>query len=365
MTINIIQDNTRQESLGANGANLIHSLSELAQTPGNTVTLRGNISSLIAYEDDVDYLNTEYGPDFIVNTTTKYVFFEDDNAQRLCAKYFGDGIGCTRQQLASANVDKYVDGTKFADAIAGANIAKFNEFKYFTSVTNIPYGMFTNARTIGELTLPPTVTTISSYGFSSTGADSLQSGCVLHGTENVTTVQEYGLNAAKGYTLNFNIYSGRYINNGYGQSEIKNCINEYIILPHINILNLTSSSTFQLNCLRNTTTLVVREDFVCDNLEVKGYGNNGYSIPPNNSIVNLCFLSQNPPYQSINVWFGPNNIYVPDSAISNYSIQGRTISGLSTFANILEKNKDILLEAGCTITGSGLGSYIVKAPGES
>lgn len=33
MTINITQDNTRQESLGANGANLIHSLSELAQTP--------------------------------------------------------------------------------------------------------------------------------------------------------------------------------------------------------------------------------------------------------------------------------------------------------------------------------------------
>lgn len=38
---------------------------------------------------------------------------------------------------------------------------------------------------------------------------------------------------------------------------------------------------------------------------------------------------------------------------------------LSNYANISEANKDELISYGCTITGSGLGNYIVKTPGES
>lgn len=71
MNITITQDNSRVEVLGSNGASIIDKLYKLAIDPNNTLTLEGNISSTSAYGYQVDYLNTNYGPDFIVSTTNR------------------------------------------------------------------------------------------------------------------------------------------------------------------------------------------------------------------------------------------------------------------------------------------------------
>lgn len=103
MNITITQDNSRVEVLGSNGASIIKKLYELAIDPNNTLTLEGNISSTNAYGYQVDYLNTNYGPDFIVSTTNRYVKFQDNAVLNVLKNSIGDGIGVFEQQLKNAN----------------------------------------------------------------------------------------------------------------------------------------------------------------------------------------------------------------------------------------------------------------------
>ena len=56
-------------------------------------------------------------------------------------------------------------------------------------------------------------------------------------------------------------------------------------------------------------------------------------------------------------------MYVPSSATSAYSslISNHTISTLDVFANTSDDNKAILVEAGCTATGS-TGNWTITPP---
>ena len=103
MNITIIQDNSRVEVLGSNGASIIEKLYELAIDPNNTLTLEGNITSTSAYGYQVDYLNTNYGPDFIVSATNRYIRFQDDAVLNVLKNSIGDGVGVFEQQLKNAN----------------------------------------------------------------------------------------------------------------------------------------------------------------------------------------------------------------------------------------------------------------------
>ena len=144
MNITITQDNSRIETLGSNGASIIQKLYDLAIDSNNTLTLRGNISSTSAYGNQVDYLNTTYGPDFMVSATNKYLKFEDANTETVCAKYFGDGVGCTLSQLQSAysNWNKTVDDVGFMEALYNAGAKKFNEFQYVQGISELYYSFF-------------------------------------------------------------------------------------------------------------------------------------------------------------------------------------------------------------------------------
>lgn len=359
MNITITQDNSRIETLGSNGASIIQKLYELAIDSNNTLTLRGNISSASAYEEAVTYLNNTYGPDFTVSATNKYLKFEDAVIETLCVKYFGDGVGVTKQQLNEASIIKYVDGVRFIDALHDTKFKKFNEFQYFTKVTDVTNDYFSNNTTLEELTLPPTCTKIGVYSFFNTASDNADGFFTLRGTENITEVGFYSLYHAKGYTLNFNIVSGMYEANGYSVSEFRNCANQYIIFPKNTIANNTTSSNVGFKKMRVPNTLVFREDFVCNALGLEG--ENGYS-----SVTNVVFLSTSVPFNSVELHNGgPSTAYVPSSAVSNYSGTGfATISTLDAFANISDDNKAILVEAGCTVTGS-TGNWTIKAPGEA
>lgn len=137
MNITIIQDSSRQELLGSSGAGIIEKLYQLAIDFNNTLTLEGNISSTNAYGYQVDYLNTNYGSNFIVNVTNKYIHFEDPNMESYLASM---GIGTdgkvTEAQAAAVTV--------IANA-SNSTITKFNELKYFTNITESKGGWTGNS----------------------------------------------------------------------------------------------------------------------------------------------------------------------------------------------------------------------------
>ena len=360
MNITITQDNSRIEALGSNGASIIQKLYDLAIDSNNTLTLRGNISTASAYGDQVDYLNTTYGPDLIVNATTKYLKFEDANTERVCAQYFGDGTGCTKSQLQSAysNWNKTVDSVGFMAALQNAGAKKFNEFQYVQGISELYYGFFGN-NTFDEITLPTGSIRITGTIFANDNANT-----TVHNTTSISYMAEYGsLRFRSGFILDFNKYTGRFEDNGYGHSEIAHCGNPYIIIPRNSLMNRTSSDNFQLNELRNTYTVVFREDFVSNTLYLRGRGNNSYDIPFYTSITSVVFLSTTPPFSSIDLSNNQSTVYVPSSAISAYSslISNHTVSTLDVFANISNENKDILVEAGCTATGS-TGNWTITPP---
>ena len=138
MNITITQDNSRIEVLGSNGASIIEKLYELAIDPNNTLTLEGNISSTGAYGYQVDYLNTNYGPDFIVNATDRYIHFEDPNMESyLASMNIGTNGKVTEAQAAAV--------TTIANA-PNSTITKFNELRYFTNITESKGG-FNSANT--------------------------------------------------------------------------------------------------------------------------------------------------------------------------------------------------------------------------
>lgn len=132
MNITITQDNSRIEQLGSNGAAIIDKLYELAIDPNNILTLKGNISTTGAYGFQVDYLNTNYGPNLTVNATNRYIYFEDPNIESYLASInIGTNGKVTEAQAAAATV--------VANA-ANTTITKFNELKYFTSIVESKNG---------------------------------------------------------------------------------------------------------------------------------------------------------------------------------------------------------------------------------
>lgn len=128
MNITITQDNSRVEVLGSNGASIIEKLYELAIDPTNTLTLEGQIYTPYAYGYQVDYLNTNYGPDFKVTVDGKYIRFEDPNViTHLSQMNIGTNGMVTEDQAAAVTVISNIENNN--------TVTKFNELRYFTNVT--------------------------------------------------------------------------------------------------------------------------------------------------------------------------------------------------------------------------------------
>ena len=158
MNITIIQDSSRQELLGSSGADIIEKLYQIAVDFNNTLTLEGNIISTNAYGYQVDYLNTNYGPNFIVNATNRYIHFEDPIIKQYCASHYGDGVGVTESAVYSVipntnDLTKSFWGTQNFNEMTSelkSQVTTLNDFQYFTNPNmdyNLIYG-FPNATSI-------------------------------------------------------------------------------------------------------------------------------------------------------------------------------------------------------------------------
>lgn len=361
MNITITQNNNNIEWITSD---IIKKMYQLSVDSNNTISFSGYLKSPSGYASQIGYLNNMFDPGLKIEATQEYLEFEDPAAEALCAKYFGDGTGCSEQQLRNANSwwNVYVDGVRFVSAFPTSGIKKFNEFQYFP-VSELSYHMFAPdgvSHSLEEITLPnsPIIMIADAFG----GGKNDQS-VIVHNMTSVTYMDQYASNKiAQGYILDFNKYTGRFENNGYGRSEIAFCGNEYIILARNSVLNRTSSDNFEMTCMYYAKTVVFREDFVCAGLNLKGYGNNQYGIPSYTSLMSIVFLGTTPPFSSINLSWNEATLYAPSSATSVYSTaSGKTVQPLETFANISDANKDILVEAGCTVTGS-TGNWTVTPP---
>lgn len=397
MTLNITQDNTRTEQLGSYGAQIIHKLYELAVDSDNTVTLRGTINSASAYEDDVTYLNTEFGPDLTVNATMQYVSFEDANAAKVCAVFFGDGTGVTKAQMASADFsdnnkhDITVNGQTFTNqtftnVFRACGATKFNEFKYCTGVSQFgpEHGLQGNSTTL-EITLPTTCTTIKGYSFLKGAGQTGSAVTTINGINNVTYFNAFALWGSNltPVELDFTKITGVYqeSNATYAYS------NKVTGLVKLNS-SYNWDSTKQFNVFSGdrgqyVRKLVFPETFIAENVDVSR----------TNSCNTFIFLTLTPCTNTISGWRNQNwqqndypegarHMYWPDSICPNTSWTNEgsgnytnTQTGiklnymtepepLSNYANISEANKDELISYGCTVTGSSLGNYVVKAPNE-
>lgn len=361
MNITVTQNNSNIEWVTSN---IIKKMYQLAMDPNNTVSYSGYLKSASGYASQVQYLNNTFGPGLRIEATKEYLEFEDPAAEALCAKYFGDGTGCTEQQLRNANNwwSVRIDNETFTQQFPKYEIKKFNEFQYFP-VSSLGYTTFAPGaeyHSLEEITLPNSPITLGGNVFSRGKNDH---NVIVHNMTSVTHMDQYGAsNIASGYILDFNKYTGRFESNGYGRSEIAFCGNEYIILARNSVLQRTSSDDFEMKEMRISKTVVFREDFVCNTLTLTGRGNNGYGIPPYSSFTSIIFLGTTPPFSSINLSWNQATLYAPSSATSAYSTaSGKTVQPLETFANISDANKDILVEAGCTVTGS-TGNWMVTPP---
>lgn len=345
---------------------IISLLYQTALNCDQSSVLKGNLQVNGAYEIQVNYLTQRFSDLQIIATGGLYVQFEDPITEAVCAKYFGDGIGCSRAELASADIYSAttIDGKTFGEALKSSGAVKFNELQYFTSTTSLQYdnygkSLFTSNSTLTEITLPNSC--VYAAGMWWRGSNAL----VVNNMQALTHAAVYGFtagsnstNIAPGYILDFDKFYGTYEKNGYGSCPFNACGNEYIIVPHASVLAQGSSTKFNFDKMINTQTIVFREDFTCTELSIKA------TSSQSSSVTAAVFLSTQPPVSSVDLNWGPNHVYVPDSSTANYSgvfDQWRTIHTLSDFANISDANKDILIEAGCTVTGS-TGNWTVTPP---
>ena len=129
-----------------------------------TMDLEGNITASAAYEDSVNYLTTKFS-NLIVSVNSRYIRFKDALTQQVCASLWGsDGTNLSIEEAAQArNVD---NGTTILKGeFKNTSIVNFDEFKYFTGITQMDdirtgvSGGFPT--TLEKITLPPSLISLN------------------------------------------------------------------------------------------------------------------------------------------------------------------------------------------------------------
>ena len=388
MNITVTQNNSNIEWVTSN---IIKKMYQLAMDPNNTVSYSGYLKSASGYTSHVEYLNNTFGPGLRIEASKLYLEFEDDAAAQVCATYFGDGVGCTISDLANADFTTKVNGIDFGTAFKNAGVVKFNEFKYFTGVTDTSVAQtwpFRNNLTLDEFTLPTSCKTIATNTF----ADHPQRGSIapkINGIENVTYLQNFAfwnwdskqedsnVSAARRFQIDWRKINGRW-DDVYAASNV---FKGDVILPKHPTDSWTSSVDFNIfNDSRGQyiTKIVFPETFTCKDL----------GLHSTNSLNTIIFLTQTPANGEINMWrnqnwgVGDRHLYVPrtlynsldlSATANNYVVTyssvlkikfGDVPEPLDNYANISDDNKDELVSYGCTATGS-TGNWTIKAPGEA
>lgn len=353
---------------------------------GGVVNLTGNIYIPAAYVNEVLEFCTYFGltedentpgtyrgNDIILSVGTNYISFEDSNAEKVCAVFFGNGEYVTENQMANAifgdnnKHDITINGqtltnVTFEEAFAKASIVNFTEFKYFTGIRTLGgyssstykyYGLSNNP-TLAKITLPPYLTELTPDGnmFGTTGLITIT---------NATQITYLSRWSHQGFGKNYFDFTkirGDYSASGFNLGIIYRALNDVIVMPETSVASWDSNKSVRAVALY-ATKILFPSTFQCGTLNF-----NSTSANDRNSIVDAVFLSVTQPWTSITTWAMRDGfkIYVPDSATAAYT-DVQSPGTLSQFANMSDENKELLESCGCTATGS-TGNWTILAPGE-
>lgn len=119
----------------------------------------GRVHSTGAYAHEVQWLMQNY-QNLYITADKLYVKFQDPLAQQWCVTNFSsDGVGCSPEDLSSVTS---IDITSFTNS----GIVNFDEFKYFTGITNIDLAINTTGNsTLKSITLPSSARYIGGHGY--------------------------------------------------------------------------------------------------------------------------------------------------------------------------------------------------------
>lgn len=235
----IIQQSNITEQVSSQ---LVDKLYTLASTNAltNDSNLQGSITASILYDDAIQYLRTKFS-NLIISATDYYIRFADANIlNALLANNYGDGTGITISELAAKSSP--------ASIVKATNATKFNEFRYWTSVTGLPSNAFYQWSTITEITLPSTLTSLGTNAFA---------GCTSLKKINLNNVTRIGHNAFCGDS-NLEQFT---LEGNQGELNLPNLTswnsgnNQFIGTKVTAVLSLGSVTTIPAGCFKNCTNL--------------------------------------------------------------------------------------------------------------
>lgn len=165
MNVNITQSTGTQEIINSG---IIDKLYQFATDSNNTVTLSGNLYSAKGYKMKMDYLNTTYNPNLIINIpqSGQYISFIDPELQRICVQYYSsDGVGCVQSELNQiTSISRYTNN--FGAALCGDNsITTTKDLLNFKNLTSLGSDAFFQCSNLQDVYVPKTVTRFGSQCF--------------------------------------------------------------------------------------------------------------------------------------------------------------------------------------------------------
>ena len=108
--------------------------------------LQGRIHTSATYQEYIDYIRAKY-PDLYITSDNIYIKFADEAVENVLKNSIGDGIGVTIAQAQATT------NAQISDLFNGnTNITQFDEFRFFTSVTNMP--VFNGCTNLQHIQIP-------------------------------------------------------------------------------------------------------------------------------------------------------------------------------------------------------------------
>lgn len=122
--------------------------------------LAGNIHTTATYQEYIDGIRQIY-PDLYISTDNVYIKFQDSYVENVLKTAIGDGIGVTLNNASSvtgaSTIKTYFKGD--------TQIQFFDEFKFFTGLTQIETETFKGCSNLQSIKIPQNVSIIRSGAF--------------------------------------------------------------------------------------------------------------------------------------------------------------------------------------------------------